>query len=62
MIPPNALQQLHNLDRASPLFLEQLSDLIRGEEYRNAVPNLQGEDLEWLVEYLDGVSLQTISL
>jgi hypothetical protein len=54
---PNPLQQLHDLDRASPQFHEQLSSFLRGEEYQNAVPNLQGEDLAWLVEYLDSVSL-----
>ena len=52
---PDPLQQLHNLDRASPHFYEQLSDFLRGDEYQNAVPNLQGEDLAWLVEYLDSV-------
>jgi hypothetical protein len=61
MIRLSPLQQLRDLDTASPQFHEQLSSCLRGSEYRNAVPNLQGEDLAWLVEYLDGVSLQTIS-
>lgn len=61
MIPLNALQQLYNLEGASPQFLKQLSNFIRKEEYRNAIPNLQGEDLTWLVECLDSVSLHTIS-
>ena len=56
------LQQLHDLDRASPQFYEQLGSFLRGEEYQNAAPNLQGEDLAWLVEYLDSVSLQINSL
>ena len=62
MGPPNALRQLCSFDRASPQFYKHLSNLLRSEGYRNAVPSLQGEDLAWLVEYLDSVSLQTISL
>ena len=60
MIPHSPkLQQLHDLDRTSPRFHEQLSRFFRGEEYRNALLNLQSEDLSWLVDYLDSVSLQT---
>ena len=62
MSPPNVLlRQLHNLDRTSPQFHIHLSNFVRSKEYRNAVQNLQGEDLMWFVEYLDSVSLQTIS-
>lgn len=61
MVLPDSLQRLRSLDRVSPQFYEQLGDLFRGDEYRNAVQSLQGEDLAWLVEYLDGVSLQTVS-
>ena len=57
MTPPDSLQQLHDLDRASPLFHKQISEFLRGKEYRDAVPNLKGEELTWLVEYLDSVSL-----
>ena len=57
---PNALKQLHDFDRASPQFHKHLSNSLRSEEYRSAVPTLQGEDLAWLVEYLDSVSNQTI--
>ena len=57
MTPSNPLQQLHGLDRASPQFHQHLGDFLRGNEYRNTVSNLQGEDLAWLVEYLDSVSL-----
>jgi len=62
MGPPNALKQLHGFDRASPQFHKHLSNFLRSEGYRSAVPGLQGEDLAWLVEYLDGVSLYTVSL
>ena len=57
MTPHKPLQQLHDLDRTSPQFYEQLTNFLRGKEYRNVFPNLQNEDLAWLVEYLDNVSL-----
>ena len=60
MVAFDPLQQLQDLDRSSPQFHDQLSDLLRGEEYRSSVLNLQGDDLAWLVEYLDSVSLQFI--
>lgn len=61
MVRLNPLQQLRDLDTTSLQFHKQLSSCLRGSEYQSAIPNLQGEDLAWLVEYLDGVSLQTIS-
>ena len=51
------LKQLHGLDRTSSQFHKRLSGLLRSEAYRSAVPNLQGEDLAWLVDYLESVSL-----
>ena len=51
-----------DLDKASPQFYEQLSGFLQGKKYRDAVPNLQGEDLVWRIEYLDSVSLQTSCL
>jgi len=60
MVLPNFLQQLCDLDSASPQFYEHLGNFLRGDEYRNAIPNLQGEDLAQFVEYLSGVNLQTI--
>ena len=61
MSPPDALKQLNGFDRASPQFHRRLSKFLRSEGYRSTVPGLRGEDLEWLVEYLDSVSLQIIS-
>jgi len=57
----NPLQPLHDLDRTSPQFHKQLSEFLRGNEYRNVLSSLQKEDLVWLVEYLDSVSLQILS-
>jgi hypothetical protein len=52
---PPALQQLHRLDRSSSGFHDQLSNVLYGEEYTQCVPNLQDDDLTWLVDYLDKV-------
>jgi len=54
------LKQLHGLDRTSSQFHKRLSGLLRSEAYRSAVPNLEGEDLAWLVDYLESVSIQSI--
>ncbi|KAF9642811.1 kinase-like protein [Thelephora ganbajun] len=55
MIPSDPLQQLRDFDRASPQFHEQLSNFLRGNDYRNAFPKLQSGNLAWLIEYLDSV-------
>ena len=55
------LNQLYDFDKASPQFHKHLSNFLRSEGYRSAVPTLQGEYLAWLVEYLDSVSIQTVS-
>jgi len=49
------LQQLHRLDRSSPDFQDQLRNVLYGEEYTRCVPELQDNDLIWLVDYLDKV-------
>ena len=61
MSPSDPLQSLRNLDRTSPHFHNQLIDLLRGNEYRDAIPSLEGEDLAWLVNHLDDVSLHNVS-
>ena len=61
MNPSDILSQLHDFDKASPQFHKDLSNFLRSEEYRSTATTLQGEYLAWLVEYLDSVSLQTIS-
>ena len=68
MPSPNtpALQKLHRLKGSSPDFYDQLSDVLYGEEYQQCVPILQGDDLVWLVDYLDKgryhVAVQTLCL
>jgi len=52
---PPVLQKLHRLNGYSSRFHTQLSNVLYGEEYQRCVPNLQGEDLVWLVDYLDKV-------
>jgi hypothetical protein len=61
MTLPTPLRRLCDLDQASPQFCEWLIDLLRGEEYQNLIPSLQDQNLEWLVEYLDNVSLSISS-
>jgi len=50
-----ALQQLHCLDRSSPDFHDQLCSVLYGEEYKRCAPKLEGDDLVWLLDYLDKV-------
>ena len=49
------LQRLNGFDRSSPEFQNQLSNVLHGQEYRQCVPDLEGDDLVWLVDYLDEV-------
>ena len=55
MVPSSPLQQLYDLDKASPQFHQQLSGFLCGEEYRNPSSKLQSRDLASLAEYLDSV-------
>ena len=54
-----ALQEFHCLDGSSSGFHDQLSGVLYGQEYWQYVPNLQGNGLVWLVEYLDKVRCHT---
>ena len=55
MFPHNPLQQLRDLDKASPQFHEQLRNFFHA--YRDVWPILQSDGLARLVEYLDSVRL-----
>lgn len=61
MPPPSPLplQQLDRLDASSPEFGDQLKNVLYGQEYMECVPNLEGDDLEWIVEYLSKVRRHT---
>ena len=61
MSPSNPLRTLRDLDRTSLHFRNQLVDFLRGNEYQDVVPSLQGGDLAWLVNFLDDVSLHNVS-
>jgi len=52
---PPVLQQLYRLNGSSSGFHDQLSNVLYGKEYIQCLPNLEGDDLVWLVEYLDKV-------
>ena len=49
------LTQLRRLDKSSPTFQDQVSNILYGEEYTRWMSGLQGEDLVGLVDYLDDV-------
>ena len=52
------LQQLSLLDKSSPDFHDQLCHVLYGEEYSECIPSLRGDDLVWLIDYLDKVRLR----
>ena len=60
MPPPNSsvLEQLYRLDKSSAAFHDRLGGILDGEEYKQSVPDLQTNDLLWLVDYLDKVRLR----
>ena len=45
-------------DEPSPQLRNQLSNLLRGQEFRNLILGLECHDLAWFVEFLVNVSLQ----
>jgi hypothetical protein len=57
MPSPNhpTLQQLNRLNRSSSRFHDRLRSVLYGEEYKRCVLDIQGDDLVWLVDYLDKV-------
>ena len=55
MASHNPLTRLRRLDESSSTFQDQVSNVLYGEEYIQWIPNLQGDDLIGLVDYLDKV-------
>jgi len=55
----NPSHRLHFLEKSSPQFPDQLASILSEKEYRDYASGLQGEDLVWLVDFLDGVCLGT---
>lgn len=51
----NLLRRLYRLDRYSSGFHDRLRSILYGKEFEQCAPNLQGEDLLWLIDYLDKV-------
>ena len=56
------LIQLRRLDRTSSTFHDQVSSILYGEEYKQWVPTVQGDDLTALVDHLDKVRYLSIFL
>ena len=50
-----ALQKLHNLDKSSSTFHDQLCNVFYGKEYQTCILGLEDDDLVWLVDFLDKV-------
>ena len=50
-----ALQKLHRLAVSSPDYGGNLYEVLHEEDYRECVANIGGDDLTWLVDYLDKV-------
>ena len=57
MVPPTHpfLLQIQGLDRNAPDLPQQLDKKLHEPEYEECVEGLEGRDLVWFVEYLDGV-------
>ena len=51
-----AFQELDGLDRSSPGFSHKLVDILRTRNYAQSLSSLEGDDLKWLVDYLDEAS------
>ena len=49
------LQKLLRLDTSPPDFGDQLCNILNGWEYTGCEWNLKGDDLAWLVDYIDKV-------
>jgi len=49
------LRQLRRLDKSSSKFHDRVSNVLYGEEYKQWVPTIEGNDLVELVDYLDTV-------
>jgi len=51
----NPLNQLRRLDKSSPKFYDQVSEIFGGEEYKQWVRNHRGNDLVGFINHLDKV-------
>ena len=57
MTSPELLQRFKRLDKSSPQFPDQLTNLLYKEGFKDQILKLRDEDVVWLVEYLDEVCL-----
>ena len=60
MLSRSPLERLRCLDESSHDFRDQLHTILHGEEYRQCVQNLHGEDMVQLAGYLDEVCPHTV--
>jgi len=55
MYSRSPLRRLRRLDKSSSNYHDRVSNVLYGEEYKEWVPTIQGDDLVGLVDYLDTV-------
>ena len=55
MASPDPLRRLFSLDKSSPQFHDQVTDILYGKGYEGWVDRVEGRDVVKLVDYLDGV-------
>ena len=58
----SSLNQFSRLDRDSSTFHDQVSSILYGEEYKQWVQTVQGDDLVALVDHLDKVRFRVLFL
>lgn len=49
------LQKFRHLDKASPEFLDDLETLFYTPQYESEVNAIEGDDAQWLIDFLDEV-------
>ena len=57
---PEVLQRLDRLDKSSFKFPNRLTNLLNEKEYKSCIRKLKGDQVAWLVEYLDNVCSRTV--
>jgi len=53
------LERLRHLDKSSSKFHDRVSNILYGEEYKEWMPTIEGDDLVGLADHLDKVRCHT---
>jgi len=57
---PKILRQFDRLDKSSPQFPDELTNLFDGGGYKGWIFWLQDEGASWFIEYLDKVCIRIV--